>query len=122
MKWTTRILSLLQVLFYVSLRLFNEDVRSQPTLAVIFQGLLTLVLLAAWRWEKRAGLLAMIGGLVFFLILISGALANDSSSFGAVLFGSILLAAPYVALGWLFVLLGRAAEREAPGQAGRQAL
>lgn len=113
MRWTIRILSLLVVLFYLSLWLFNEDVRTHPTLAVVFQALLTLVLLIAWRWETSGGRLAMIGGLIFFLILISGAPPGDVKSFMAVLLGSTLLALPYMALGWLFFHLGRRAELDA---------
>jgi hypothetical protein len=122
MKWTIRLLSLLQVLFYLSLWLFNEDVRSGPTPAILFQALLTLALLAAWRWERTAGRLAMIGGLIFFLILIVGALANSQGSFMVALFASTLLALPYVALGWLFFQLGRRAELEAAGRAGQQTI
>lgn len=113
MKWTIRILSLLPILFYLSLWLFNEDVRSQPTLAILFQALLTVVLLASWRWEKVGGLLAMIGGLLFFVILIAGALLRDDLSFSAALLASWMLALPYAVLGWLFYNLGRQAERDA---------
>ena len=117
MKWTIRILSLMPVLFYLSLWLFNEDVRSQPTLAVGFQALLSVSLLAAWRWEKAGGRLTMIGGLIFFLILISGALLGDNPSPAFALLGSVLLAAPYVALGWLFFDQGRRVTHDAGGQA-----
>lgn len=109
MKWTTRILSLLVVSYVLSLWLFNDDVRTQPTLAILFQALLTLILLLAWRWEKVGGRLAMIGGLIFFVILISGALLDGEMSFVAALLGGTLLALPYVALGWLFLQLDRRA-------------
>ncbi len=122
MKWTIRLLSFLQVLFYVSLWLFNEDVRSRPTPAILFQALLTLALLAAWRWQRAAGRLTMIGGLIFFLILMLGALADSQGSFTVALFGSTLLALPYVALGWLFFQLGRRAELDAAGRTGQPAI
>jgi hypothetical protein len=115
-KWTIRLLSLLQVFFYLSLWLFNEDVRSDPSLAILFQGLLTLALLAAWRWEKAAGRLVMFGGLLFFVTLASVALLSGAGSFMGALIGSALLALPYVALGWLFFSLGRQAEQSGTGQ------
>ena len=117
MKWTVRILSLLPILFYLSLWLFNEDVRSRPTAGIIFQGLLTIVLLAAWRWEKAAGRLAMIGGLIFFVMLIGGSLIRNDISFVAAVLSSATLALPYVALGWLFFNLSRQAEAAQVGQA-----
>jgi hypothetical protein len=55
MSWTIRLLSLLPVIFYASLWLFNDDVHSQPTLAIFFLVILTIALLAAWRWEKTGG-------------------------------------------------------------------
>ncbi len=113
MKWTIRILSLLVVLYVLSLWFFNEDVRARPTLAILFQALLTLILLLAWRWEKIGGRLAMIGGLIFFVILITGALLDGAIPFAAALLGGTLLALPYVALGWLFFQLGRRTEQPA---------
>jgi hypothetical protein len=119
MKWMIRILSLLQALFVLSLWLFNEDVRATPTLAVLLQLLLTLILLAAWRWEKVGGLLAMSGGLIFFLVLIFSAVLGDRSALPAALVGSTLLALPYVVLGWLFFNLGRQVERASTDQTVR---
>ena len=113
MRWTVRILSLLPILFYVSLWFFNEDVRSQPTLAILFQAILTIILLAAWRWEKAGGRLAMIGGLIFFVILIAGAFVRDDMSFAMALLSGWMLALPYMVLGWLFFNLGRQAELDA---------
>jgi hypothetical protein len=117
MRWAIRLLSLLPILFYLSLWLFNEDVRSQPTLAIFFQALLTMLLLAAWRWEKTGGLLAMIGGLIFFVIVIIGALVRGDLSLMAALLGAWMLALPYVVLGWLFFSLGRQSERDASAAA-----
>jgi len=119
MRWTIRLLSLLPILFYLSLWLFNEDVRTQPTLAIFFQAVLTVVLLAAWRWEKTAGRLVMIGGLVFFVILIAGALVRGDMSFMAALLAAWMLALPYAVLGWLFFNLGRQSERDAAAAADR---
>ena len=113
MKWTIRLLSLLPILFYISLWLFNDDVRSQPALAILFQAILTITLLVAWRWPKSGGLLAMIGGLIFFVILIAGAFVRDDLSLMAALLISWMMALPYVVLGWLFFYLGRQAEQDA---------
>lgn len=118
MKWALRILSLLPVLFYLSLWLFNEDVRNQPTPAIIFQGFLTVVLLAAWRWEKMAGRLALIGGSIFFVILLGGAQTRADMPFWAAALSSATLALPYIALGWLFANLGRQEEVAEIGQPG----
>jgi hypothetical protein len=120
MKWAVRLLSLLPVLFYVSLWLFNEDVRGQPTAAILFQGLLSIVLLAAWRWEKTAGRLAMIGGLIFFALLMGGALIRGDMPFWAAILSNVTLALPYVALGWLFYSLDRDAEAARVDQADRK--
>jgi hypothetical protein len=95
--------------------LFNEDVRSQPTLAIVFQALLTLILLAAWRWEKIGGRLTMIGGALFFVILMVSALTNGDMPLMGALLAGWMLALPYVVLGWLFYNLGRQAERDAGG-------
>jgi hypothetical protein len=119
MKWAVRILSLLPVLFYLSLWLFNEDVRSEPAPAIIFQGLLTVVLLAAWRWEKTAGRLAFIGGFFFFVVLIVGALSRADMPFWAAILSGATLALPYIALGWLFFNLGRQDEEAPLGQTGQ---
>jgi Na+/melibiose symporter-like transporter len=116
MRWTIRFLSLLQVIFYVSLWLFNEDVRSEPTPAILFQGLLTLALLVAWRWEKIGGRLVMFGGLLFFLMLIVGVLVSGTASFVGALLASAMLTLPYGALGWLFFKLGRQVEQDAVSQ------
>ncbi|UCG24612.1 MAG: hypothetical protein JSW55_01010 [Chloroflexota bacterium] len=120
MKWMPRIISLLVLVFYLSLWLFNEDVRSRPTPAVMFQGLLTVALLVAWRWEKRAGLLAMVGGITFFLVVAVGAVALYDIQSMAALLGGVLLALPYVLAGGLFFVAGRELESARGGEANRQ--
>jgi hypothetical protein len=118
MKWMPRIFSLLILVFYLALWLFNDDVRSRPTLQVILLGLLTIVLLLAWRWEKIAGRLAVVGGIIFFLIVIIGAIsANDIPPIAALL-GGALLTLPFVLTGCLFILAGREAERSQGSGAG----
>ena len=107
MKWMPRVISLLVLAFYLSLWIFNEDVRSRPTLPVILPGLLAVFLLVAWRWERFGGLLTILGGLIFFLVIIVGAIgANDISPMAA-LFGGALLAAPFLLTGCLFFIAGQ---------------
>ena len=117
MKWMPRIVSLLVLAFYLSLWLFNEDVRSRPTLAVIFSGLLTIVLLASWRWEKAAGLLTVIGATAFFLVVTVGAIVVNDMQPLAALLGGLLFALPYVLAGGLFYMVGREAEGAQRGRA-----
>ena len=119
MKGLPRIISLLLMVFYVSLWIFNDDVRSRPTLAIVLQGLLTIVLLAAWRWEKIAGRLAAIGGLAFLLIVTVAAIAVYDIHPTAALLGGALLALPYALTGWLFFIAGREVE-ETQGSGANQ--
>ena len=110
MKWIPRVFSLLVLAFYLSFWLFNEDVRARPTLAVILQGLLTLILLAAWRWQKDAGRLAVVGGIVLVLTVVISGLGLYGSSLWAALLGGALLAMPYILVGLLFYDGGRRAD------------
>ena len=77
-------------------------------------------MLAAWRWEKTAGRLAMIGGLIFFALLMGGALIRGDMPFWAAILSNVTLALPYVALGWLFYSLDRDAEAARVDQADRK--
>lgn len=110
MRWTARILSLFPILFYLSLWLFNEDVRAQPTPQLVYQGLLTIILLASWRWERTGGRLAVFGGLIFFVLLASGAIVGGDMPLLMSLTVAAAMAAPYVVCGLLFANTDRPAE------------
>jgi hypothetical protein len=120
MKWMPRLFSLLVLAFYLSLWFFNEDVRSRPTMAIMFQGLLTIVLLAAWRWEKIVGVLATLGGLLFFMIVTISALGAYDMPLIMALVGGLSLALPYVLTGSLFYISGRELERAQGSKPNRQ--
>lgn len=110
MRWTARILSLLPVLFYLSLWLFNEDVRARPTLQLVYLGLLTIVLLASWHWETAGGRLAVVGGLILFVLLAAGAINRGDMPPAMSLLASAAMAAPYIVCGLLFANIDRPAE------------
>jgi hypothetical protein len=54
LRWGTRLLSLLPMAFYALLIVFNEDVRAEPALAFLIQGLLTLSSSGPGCGKKRA--------------------------------------------------------------------
>ena len=107
----TRLLSLLVAGFFLSLILFNEDVRTDPTGPFFFYGFAVLALLLAWRWEKTAGLLSVIISLLFGLYVLVNSLVQNEMSVGATVIGAMLLILPLVLVGWLFYTLGQYSER-----------
>jgi hypothetical protein len=63
-RWLARGLSILIGGFVVVLYLFNDDFRTNPTPPTVMLGVLTLLMLIAWRWERIGGLLTMSGSLL----------------------------------------------------------
>ena len=102
-----RILSLLLLGFYLSLVLFNDDVRMEPTLPFILYGLVVLSLLIAWRWEGKGGLLTMVGALLFGLFLLVNSVLQYEFNLLPAVFGAAILALPCFSAGWLFYTLGQ---------------
>ena len=110
----TRLLSLLLVGFYISLILFNDDVREVPTLPFILYGLVVLSLLVAWRWERKGGLLTLVGSLLFGLFLLVNSLLRYDFNLILAVFGAIILTLPCFSAGWLFYTLGQQPEIAEP--------
>ena len=90
----TRFLSLLLVGFYLSLILFNDDVREDLTLPFILYGLVILSLLVAWHWERMGGLLTLVGSLLFGLFLLINARLLYDFTLKLAIFGAIILTLP----------------------------
>jgi hypothetical protein len=110
-RWLARALSLLLALFVLSIILFNEDVRANPTLPMLVFGALTLGLLVAWRWEKAGGLGVMLASpLLLLSIWLHWANVSPDSllvpRLGFVPFG-VAASLGFAALGWLFVSVGQ---------------
>jgi hypothetical protein len=103
----TRLLSLFLVGFYLSLILFNDDVRTNPTLPFILFSLVVLSVPLAWRWEKEGGLLTLALALVFGLFIMINALVQYQFPVVTAVIGAALLAVPFFLVGWLFYTLGR---------------
>ena len=103
----TRLFSLLLLGFYLSLILFNDDVRSDPTLPFVLYSLVILTLLVDWRWEKSGGLLTMTSALVLGLFLVVNSVLNYDFGLVPVVFGAFLLTFPFFMVGWLFHTLGQ---------------
>jgi hypothetical protein len=103
----TRLLSLFLVGFYLSLILFNDDLRTNPTLPFILFSLVVLSAPLAWRWEQEGGLLTMALALVFGLYIMINALVQYQFPVVTAVIGAALLAVPFFLVGWLFYTLGR---------------
>jgi hypothetical protein len=108
-RWVARGLSLLVGGFILVIFVFNEDVRGDFNLCTVMLGLLSLCVLASWRWERIGGMLTMIGSpLLFLVLLIKGLPADGLITPIWVLFlidTSIALA--FLIIGWLFVSLAQ---------------
>jgi len=104
---TARILSLILLTFYLSLIFFNEDVRENLTLPFILYGLVIISLLFAWRWERRGGLVATAGALLFGLFLLVNSLLRIEIDLLPAVLGALILFLPCFSAGWLFYTLGQ---------------
>jgi hypothetical protein len=102
----TRLLSLLPTAFFVSLIVFNDDLRSEPTLPVFIWGLVSVFLLAAWRWEKAGGRLTILCATLLLVTLAVGGTIRSDLPVGLGLLVSLAITIPYFIAGWLFYSLG----------------
>jgi hypothetical protein len=114
----TRLLSILLLGFFLSLILFNDDVREDLTLPFILYGLIVLSLLIAWRWERKGGLLTLVGSLLFGLFLLVNGILRYDFNLPLAIFGSAILTLPCFSAGWLFYTLGQ--QPEITESSGRQ--
>jgi hypothetical protein len=105
-----RLLSILLLGFYLSLILFNDDVREDLTLPFILYGLIVLSLLIAWRWERKGGLLTLVGSFLFGLFLLVNGILRYDFNLPLAIFGSAILTLPCFSTGWLFYTLGQQPE------------
>ncbi len=107
MRYMARILSLILLAFYLSLILFNEDVRENLTLPFLLYGLVIISLLFAWRWERRGGLVAIAGALLFGLFLLVNSLLRIEINLLPAVLGALILFLPCFSAGWVFYTLGQ---------------
>ena len=115
-RHVARFLTLLLLGFLLSLILFNDDVLEYPTWPFILYGLVFLSLLVAWRWERKGGLLTMVGGLILGTYLLVNAVLQYDMNVLLALLGVTLLTLPCFSVGWLFYTLGQHPHRaELPG-------
>ena len=108
-RWFTRGLSLLPVLLWLTLAFFNEDILAEITLPVIIIGLLSISLIAAWRWEKIGGAVTAGGALLLFGVLLyyNFSANNLITSRWVLIFVSASMSGPYLILGWLFLSIAQ---------------
>jgi hypothetical protein len=111
----TRLLSLLPIAFYSMIILFNDDVREGPAPAFIVWGLVTIFLMATWRWEKEGGTLVMVGAPIIAILFTLSGIRFDFPTIQAI-FISSALALPYLIIGWLFYSIGQQAELAGPAR------
>ena len=109
MRLITRLLSLLPIIFYSSILLFNEDVWQKRSPSFFIWGLVIIFLLAAWRWEKKGGILAMVGALALVIVFTLGGIRYDFTIVQALMVSGVV-ALPHLLLGWLFYSLGQRAD------------
>ena len=108
-RWVARLLSVLVAVFLLSLLAFNEDVRTEPTPPFLVICLLSLFLLAGWRWERVGGLLAMLGSPVLVLSILIywwGQTNMVVPLWGMALLGSGMALAFFI-VGWLYVSISQ---------------
>ena len=108
-RWVARLLSVLIAGLLLSLVVFNEDVRTEQTPQFLVMCLLSLFLLAGWRWERVGGLLAMLGSPVLVLSILIywwGQTNMVVPLWGMALLGSGMALAFFI-VGWLYVSISQ---------------
>ena len=108
----SRLLALFMMVFYLSLILFNEDVRTNLTLPFALFSLVVLSVPLAWRFEKKGGLLTRALSIAFGMFILINALVNYQFPLLSALIGVALIAFPLMLVGWLFYTLGQYPERD----------
>ncbi len=108
-RWFARGLSLLPVIFWLTLALFNEDFLAEITLPLILIGLLSVSLIVAWRWERIGGAVTSGGALLLFGVLLYQNLSADNmiTSRWVLILVSASMAGFYLILGWLFLSIAQ---------------
>lgn len=106
-RWVARILSLIVALLVISVVIFNEDVRQNPTLPTLALGFTTILMLASWRWERIGGMLTMIASpLIVLATSVMATQAQRADFLLAFVVGLALASVPAV-IGWLFLSVGQ---------------
>jgi hypothetical protein len=111
-RWVARSISLLiggSVLFLI---LFNEDVIQDPTPQLLIMGVLSLFVLAAWRWERVAGTLTLLASPIFFIsaIIEMPGIVGLITPYWVLILIDAALTLSFMIIGWLFVSVARHAE------------
>jgi hypothetical protein len=111
-RWVARCTSLLVGGSVLFLFLFNEDIIQDPTPPTLILGLLSLAVLAAWRWERVGGTLALLASPIFFisaLIEMSSIVGLITPTWVLILIDAAIMLS-FVIIGWLFVSVAKHAE------------
>lgn len=119
LSWTARILCILAILFVslFALDSFSSE-RSfmQNALAFLMHLIPTFVLLAAliiaWKWERTGGILMTIIGLALGIFVFVLNNKRPQFSIGQCLQNAMMVAAPFVLAGILFIISHFRKERE----------
>jgi hypothetical protein len=129
-RWVARVTSLLIGGFVVLLFLFNEDIRQDPTPPTLILGVLSLSVLAAWRWERVAGTLTLLTAPIFFVAAIVEMVGMDGliTPYWALILIDAAITCAYLILGWLYVSVAKhaavatelGAERPVPETSGKR--
>lgn len=120
-RWVARGTSLFIGGFVLVLLLFNEDIREDPTPATLVLGILSLLVLVSWRWERLGGTLTLLASpilLVAPLIQMLGAPGLITPTWLLILI-SAAMTLPFFITGWLFLSIAKHAEVAQKPQASR---
>lgn len=106
-RWISRGLSILSIGFYISLILFNEDVRSALSLPFLIYGLIVIAFIVSWIKERTGGLAAMVATALLGIVMIIDAFTEEDITLITVLVGTVILLLPNFLIAWLFFTIGQ---------------
>jgi hypothetical protein len=111
-RWVARGTSLLIGGSALFLILFNEDIIQDPTPPTLIMGVLSLFVLAAWRWERIGGTLALLASPVFFIsaIIEMPSIVGLITPIWVLILIDAAITLSFVIIGWLFVSVAKHAE------------
>jgi hypothetical protein len=111
-RWVARSISLLIGGSVLLLILLNEDVTQDPTPPMLIMGVLSLFVLAAWRWERVAGTLTLLASPIFFIsaVIEMPGIVGLITPYWVLILIDAALTLSFMIIGWLFVSVAKHAE------------